>query len=96
MQILLQAGASVDKYEKDAYQRPPLQWAARYGNVEISDILLKAGANVYAPAFRLGGITALQGDAIGGYIEIAHTLLNHNADVNAALWEDGFRRSCRA
>ena len=60
-----------------------LQFAAKQGDMELWDRLLKVGANVnQAPASRQGA-TALQFAAIRGYIEISHKLLDAGANVQA-------------
>ncbi|KAI0127455.1 ankyrin repeat-containing domain protein [Xylariales sp. AK1849] len=64
----------------------PLQAAIMHGNLELVNILLKAGALPNEKPLRIrGGATALQHAALKGYIGIAKVLLDHDfpANINA-------------
>src|SRR5260370_6951105 len=54
---------------------------------EIADFLLRSGASVQARA--LGGVTTLHLAAGKGYVELAHVLLTHGADVNTTAKSRG-------
>ena len=54
---------------------------------EIADFLLRSGASVQARA--LGGVTTLHLAAGKGYVELAHVLLTHGADVNTTARSRG-------
>lgn len=64
--------------------RTPLQCAVEVANLDVIDILLKAGADVNERPAPDSGATALQLAAIKGYMGIAKLLLGRGADVNAA------------
>ena len=86
-QLLLDAGADVDggggEYE-------PLHWAAYYGNIEVIELFIEAGAdvnrvstndfNVYVPA----GSTPLHGAVFQAQLGSLTTLLAAGADPNIA------------
>lgn len=55
-----------------------LRGAAIYGQYEVCDLLLRAGAQVDAQS--RGGLTALMGAARSGHLHIAQLLLRHGAD----------------
>jgi uncharacterized protein len=69
-------------HERGAHDIPILAYAA-YAKEQatIADLLLKAGADVQAPAL---GTTVLHLAAQRGYVELAECLLAHGADINAA------------
>ena len=83
VQLLIDAGANVNRPARNALRRTPLQKAAEEGSYQAIQILLDHGALVNALPAENGGATALQLAAIGGYVGIAEVLLNHGADVNA-------------
>lgn len=64
--------------------REALQAAAEGRNMEIMNVLLKAGADVNGPACQNYGRTALQAAAGRGNLEAVNFLLRAGADVNAA------------
>ncbi|KAH9251566.1 hypothetical protein BASA81_010605 [Batrachochytrium salamandrivorans] len=55
-----------------------LRGAAIYGQYEVCDLLLQAGAQV--DALSRGGLTALMGAMRSGHLNIAQLLLRHGAD----------------
>ncbi|KAK1496247.1 hypothetical protein CTAM01_08434 [Colletotrichum tamarilloi] len=65
--------------------------AIKDGKLAIMDLLLKAGAEVNAPAARSLGATALHLAAIKGIIGTVRMLIDMGADVNAPCAEDGGR-----
>ena len=83
VQLLIDAGADVNRPATKGVKRTPLQRAAEIGSFQIARILIDNGGLVNAqPAWR-GGANAIQLAAIGGYIGIAELLLENGADVNA-------------
>lgn len=62
---------------KDNYDRTPLILAAELSNSEITELLLKHGADVHASDFR--NETALHITAREGFLEVCRVLLNHGA-----------------
>ena len=78
------------------WQPTPLQEAAAGGQMHLVDTLLRAGAEVNAPAEGQGGRTALQAAAGGGYLHIAERLLNEGAEVNAPAAEIQGRTAIQA
>lgn len=90
---LLSAGADVNApppqiiyYAADEVVPPrtALQWAVENGDVEMTELLLEAGADASAPAGHDSGATALQLAAGNGHLGIARRLMGLGADVNAA------------
>ncbi|KAK1672064.1 ankyrin repeat-containing domain protein [Colletotrichum godetiae] len=71
--------------------RSLLQQAVENGDLDMIDLLLKAGAEVNAPAASDCGATALQLAAIMGRVGIAKMLIEKGADVNAPRAERGGR-----
>jgi len=69
-------------HERGAHDIPIVAYTA-YAKEQtaIADLLLKAGADVHAPAL---GMTVLHLAAQRGYVELAECALAHGADVNAA------------
>ncbi|KAF6807104.1 hypothetical protein CSOJ01_08371, partial [Colletotrichum sojae] len=67
-----------------AFQKTPLQVAARMGDMDLLDRLIRLGANVNAPPYFKSGATTLQAAAIQGYFGIVQKLLDLNADPNAS------------
>jgi ankyrin repeat protein len=54
-----------------------LQIACRDGSKNIVELLITEGTDVNAPPARKFGATALQFAALGGYLGIAHLLLEN-------------------
>jgi len=73
--------------ERGAHDLPILAYTV-YGKEQagIAEALLKAGANVQTPAF---GMTILHLAASKGYVDAASVLIEHGADVNAAVKSRG-------
>jgi uncharacterized protein len=75
---LLHDGASVDA--RDRLGARPLSHAARFGHLEMVDLLLARGAPVNAR--NLAGATALYQAAEGDRVSVAERLIERGADVN--------------
>ncbi|GEM_PF-6841755 len=73
----------IDPNAKDEYGQTALYRAARYGDIDAVNRLLKAGANANE---RIGedGLTSLYIASQNGYTQIVHALLMAKADVDAA------------
>ncbi|KAF2236951.1 ankyrin [Viridothelium virens] len=63
--------------------RTPLQFAVDSGNCKATNLLLKHGANINAPAYPDDGSTALQCAAQKGDLNMALDLLQLGAHINA-------------
>jgi ankyrin repeat protein len=74
---LLEFGASVDA--RDRFGARPLSHAARFGHLEMVDLLLAKGAPI--DARNLAGATALYFAAEGGHVSVAQRLIDRGADV---------------
>jgi len=74
---LLDYGASVDA--RDRFGARPLSHAARFGHLEMVDLLLAHGAPINAR--NLAGATALFFAAQGGHVAVAQRLMQRGADV---------------
>ncbi len=74
---LLDAGASVDA--RDRLGARPLSHAARFGNLDMVDLLLARGAPI--DARNLAGATALYAAAERGHAAVVQRLIARGADV---------------
>jgi ankyrin repeat protein len=74
---LLDYGASIDA--RDRFGARPLSHAARFGHLEMVDLLLAHGAPI--DARNLAGATALYFAAEGGHVLVAQRLMERGADV---------------
>ena len=74
------AGTDVETID-DWTGKTAMHYAAEYGNLEIAQLLIEAGANVRHRDFYKS--TALHHAAVGGFVDIAKLLLVHGADINA-------------
>jgi ankyrin repeat protein len=81
VKTLLKNGADVNAAQGDGMTA--LHWAARNGDLELTQMLLYAGANVKATT-RLGGYTALLMAAEQGHAGVIKALLAGGADAKAA------------
>jgi ankyrin repeat protein len=74
-------------YERGAHDIAILAYVS-YGKEQanITELLLKAGANVHSLSLRL---TPLHIAAMKGYIDVAGLLLDHGADINAQVKSRG-------
>ena len=61
-----------------------LQYAATAGNWDIVRLLVEAGADVNAPAYRSDPVTALEAATFQGHVEMVAFLLDRGANVNAS------------
>src|SRR6266404_9693670 len=77
---LLDYGASVDA--RDRFGARPLSHAARFGHLEMVDLLLARGAPI--DARNLAGATALFFAIEGDRTAVAQQLIERGADVNLA------------
>jgi uncharacterized protein len=77
---LLDYGASVDA--RDRFGARPLSHAARFGHLQMVDLLLARGAPINAR--KLAGATALYFAAERGHTAIAQRLIERGADVKLA------------
>ncbi|MGO8912904.1 MAG: ankyrin repeat domain-containing protein [Bradyrhizobium sp.] len=75
---LLDYGASIDA--RDRFGARPLSHAAKFGHLEMVDLLLARGAPI--DARNLAGATALYFAAEGGRTSVAQRLIERGADVN--------------
>jgi ankyrin repeat protein len=62
-----------------------LQTAAKYGDLELVDTMLKAGVDVNAPAWDVRE-TALQTAAEHGHLKVVDRLVDAGANVNTAKY----------
>ena len=81
VRTLLKGGADVNAAQGDGMTA--LHWAARNGDVELTRVLLFAGANVKAST-RLGGYTPLLLAAQQGHAAVIAALITAGAEVKAA------------
>ena len=81
VRTLVRAGGDVNGAQGDGMTA--LHWAATYGDPELTEVLLYAGANVKATS-RLGRFTPLHVASQGGFAVVVKALLDRGADVNAA------------
>lgn len=78
--LLIQAGANVNLTNEKG--RTALMFAAFYGSVPITEMLLRNGANPNVIPNDKEGKTALMAAASKGYTEVVELLLKYNADPN--------------
>jgi uncharacterized protein len=73
--------ALVNSYSPDGFA--PLSLAAFFGHSETVDVLLAAGAEVSAPSRETMKLTPLASALAAGHNQIARTLIEHGAHINA-------------
>jgi ankyrin repeat protein len=73
--------ALVNSYSPDGFA--PLSLAAFFGHPETVDVLLAAGAEVSAPSRETMKLTPLASALAAGHNQVARTLIEHGANVNA-------------
>lgn len=73
--------ALVNSYSPDGFA--PLSLAVFFGHAETVDVLLAAGAEVSAPSRETMKLTPLASALAAGHNQIARTLIDHGAHVNA-------------
>lgn len=71
----------VNSYSPDGFA--PLSLAVFFGHPEPVDVLLAAGAEVSAPSRETMKLTPLASALAAGHNQIARTLIDHGAHVNA-------------
>jgi ankyrin repeat protein len=81
VRTLLKNGEDVNAAQGDGMTA--LHWAARIGDLELTQMLLYAGANVKATT-RLGGYTPLLLAADQGHATVIAALISGGADVKAS------------
>ena len=79
--LIQQDPALVNSYSPDGFA--PLSLAAFFGHAETVDVLLAAGAEVSAPSRETMKLTPLASALAAGHNQIARTLIEHGAQVNA-------------
>jgi ankyrin repeat protein len=79
-ELLVSGGADVDA-ETDRERNTPLDMAAMFGNTDVLEVLLAAGADVHH--VNSYGKRPLHSAAIAGQAEIVALLLAHGAEVDA-------------
>jgi ankyrin repeat protein len=80
VRALLQGGADVNAAQGDGMTA--LHWAAEHGHVDLTDMLIYAGANL-GPTTRVGAYTPLMVGARAGQGAIVGHLLEAGADVDS-------------
>jgi ankyrin repeat protein len=83
---LLAAGAGLSTLSQNALRNTPLHAAVAGGHVDVSLLLIEAGADVNVP--DAGGHTPFHIAAEGGYLPVARALLARGADAHAVDAED--------
>ncbi|HXR99435.1 MAG TPA: ankyrin repeat domain-containing protein [Pyrinomonadaceae bacterium] len=79
--LIEQDPALVNSYSPDGFA--PLSLAAFFGHPDTVDALLAAGAEVNAPSRETMKLTPLASALATGHNQIARTLIEHGANVNA-------------
>lgn len=79
--LIEQDPALVNSYSPDGFA--PLSLAVFFGHAETVDVLLAAGAEVSAPSRETMKLTPLASALAAGHNQIARTLIEHGAHVNA-------------
>jgi ankyrin repeat protein len=85
-QLLKEDASLVNSYSPDGFM--PLGLAAFFGQLEIVNALLAAGAPVNAASKETMKLTALASALAAERNDIAQTLIEHGADVNAKAEND--------
>ena len=86
VRVLLQQGADVNTAEGDGMSA--LHWAADRGDVEMTKMLVYAGANIDS-ATRIGHYTPLHVASRGGFASVAEALIEAGASVNLMTTNSG-------
>ena len=77
---LIQAGADTNLPEKTKWQRLPIHLAARLGNIDLLDALIKHGACIHSTDNTL--LTALHWASIYGHLAAVVYLVNNGSHMN--------------
>ena len=83
---LLSAGADLSAISRNALHNTPLHAAVAGGHVDVSVLLIEAGAGVNVA--DAGGHTPFHIAAEGGYVPVVKALLARDADAHAVDTED--------
>jgi ankyrin repeat protein len=83
---LLAAGAGLSTFSRNALRNTPLHAAVAGGHVDVSLLLIEAGADVNVA--DAGGHTPFHIAAEGGYVPVARALFARGADAHAVDAED--------
>ena len=83
---LLAAGADLSTISRNALCNTPLHAAVAGGHVDVSLLLIEAGADVNVA--DAGGHTPLHIAAEGGYVPVAKALIERGADAHVVDLED--------
>jgi ankyrin repeat protein len=83
---LLASGADLNATSRNALQNTPLHAAVAGGHVDVSMLLIEAGAGVNVS--DAGGHTPFHIAAEGGYVPVVKALLARGADAHAVDSED--------
>ncbi len=79
--MLINGGAKIDQPSNNDFSVYPIHSACAVSNFEITELLIKRGANVNVK--QQSGVTPLHSAAHNGNLEIAKLLIENGADVSA-------------
>jgi len=85
-QLVADDPSLVNSYANDGFT--PLGLAVFFGNPETVDALIEAGADVNLPSREAMRVTPLASASAAQQLEIARTLIEHGANVNARAAND--------
>ena len=78
---LLENERTEELQKADSWGYTPMAWACDRGDINLIDLLIKAGADINK-AGSDEGPTALWAAAFGGHVDVVQYLLEHGAEVN--------------
>lgn len=93
VKLLISKGANPNIAANNEFKIVPIHSACAISNYDITDILLKNGANVNAK--QMQGVTPLHSAAHNGQTKLAKLLIQSGADVNAKM-DNGQTPLCMA